>query len=58
MRRVRRRALGPALDATVVHVTPGDKRDTVRGGAALVLYEMARRQDAPTIPLPSGERAG
>jgi predicted NBD/HSP70 family sugar kinase len=58
MRRVRRRALGPALDATAVHVIPGDKRDTVRGGAALVLYEMARRQDAPTIPLPSGGRAG
>jgi glucokinase len=58
MRRARRRALASALDATAVHVTPGDKRDTVRGGAALVLYEMARRQDAPTIPLPSGERAG
>ncbi|MGH7366803.1 MAG: ROK family protein [Candidatus Rokuibacteriota bacterium] len=59
MRRVRRRALGAALDATTVRVVPADKRGTVRGGAALVLYEMARRaQDIPTYPLPSGERAG
>ena len=42
-RRVRRRALAPALDATKVCVVPADKRATVRGGAALVLYEMARR---------------
>jgi glucokinase len=42
-RRVRRRALAPALDATMVRVVPADKRATVRGGAALVLYEMARR---------------
>ena len=42
-RRVRRRALAPALDATRVCVVPADKRATVRGGAALVLYEMARR---------------
>jgi predicted NBD/HSP70 family sugar kinase len=41
-RRVRRRALAPALDATRVCVVPADKRATVRGGAALVLYEMAR----------------
>jgi hypothetical protein len=26
-----------------VRVVPGDKRDTVRGGAALVFHEMARR---------------
>jgi glucokinase len=59
LRRVRRRALGAALDATTVRVVPADKRGTVRGGAALVLYEMARRgQHIPTHPLPSGERAG
>ena len=59
LRRVRRRALAAALDATTVHVAPADKRGTVRGGAALVLYEMARRgQDIPTCPLPGGGRAG
>ena len=59
LRRVRRRALAAALDATTVRVVPADKRGTVRGGAALVLYEMARRgQDIPTHPLPFGERAG
>jgi glucokinase len=42
-RRVRRRALAATLERTVVRVVPGDKRATVRGGAALVLYEMARR---------------
>jgi glucokinase len=47
MRRVRRRALAAALDATTVHVVPGDKRGTVRGGAALVLYETARRAPHP-----------
>ena len=41
--RIRRRALAPALDATKVRVVPADKRATVRGGAALALYEMARR---------------
>jgi glucokinase len=43
VRRVGRRALPPALDTTKVFVVPADKRATVRGGAALVLYEMARR---------------
>lgn len=42
MRRVRRRALSLALDATTVRMAPADKRGTVRGGAALVLYETAR----------------
>jgi glucokinase len=45
-RRARRRALATALDATAVHFVPGDKRRTVRGGAALVLYELARRAGA------------
>jgi predicted NBD/HSP70 family sugar kinase len=39
MRRTRRRALPPVLDATTVRIVPIDKRSTVRGGAALVLYE-------------------
>jgi glucokinase len=43
LRRVRRRALSAALDATTVRVAPADKRATVRGGAALVLYETAGR---------------
>ncbi|HMH77957.1 MAG TPA: ROK family protein [Candidatus Udaeobacter sp.] len=43
LRRVRRRALTAVLDATTVRVVPIDKRATVRGGAALVLYETARR---------------
>jgi glucokinase len=36
-------ALAPALASTRIHLIPGDKRQTVRGGAALVLYEQARR---------------
>jgi glucokinase len=47
LHRVRRRALAAALDATTVRVVPGDKRGTVRGGAALVLYETARRAPHP-----------
>jgi glucokinase len=59
LRRVRRRALHAALDATTVRVVPADKRGTVRGGAALVLYEMSRRsQEAPALSLPIRERAG
>jgi glucokinase len=46
LRRARRRALAAVLDATTVRVLPSDKRDTVRGGAALVFYEMARRGQA------------
>jgi glucokinase len=43
LRRARRRALPEVLDATSVRVAPADKRTTVRGGAALVLYELGRR---------------
>lgn len=43
MQRVRHRALGAPLAATTVRFVPTDKRATVRGGAALVRYEMARR---------------
>lgn len=57
--RARRRGLAAAVDATTVHVVATDKRATVRGGAALVLYEMAERsQDIPHRPSRSGERAG
>jgi glucokinase len=37
-------ALGPALAQTRIAIVPSDKRKTVRGGAALVLYELARRE--------------
>jgi glucokinase len=43
LRRTRRRALNAALDATTVRVVPADKGSTVRGGAALVLYELTQR---------------
>jgi glucokinase len=43
LRRAGRRALSAVLDVTTVRVVPADKRGTVRGGAALVLYELARR---------------
>lgn len=41
-RRVGAYALEPALVSTRIHVVGGDKRQTVRGGAALVLYELER----------------
>ena len=44
--RMRRRTLPAVLDATTLHVRPADKRDTVRGGAALVRYELDRRRGA------------
>jgi glucokinase len=40
---VRDYALAPALAGTSIHLIPGEKSRTVRGGAALVLYEQARR---------------
>jgi glucokinase len=43
MRRAREYTLVDALSRTRIHFVPGDKRQTVRGGAALVLYERARR---------------
>jgi glucokinase len=36
-------ALAEALATTRIHLVPADKRQTMRGGAALVLYEKARR---------------
>ena len=36
-------ALAPALEGTRIEFVPGHKRQTVRGGAALVLYEQSRR---------------
>ncbi|MGH7267771.1 MAG: ROK family protein, partial [Candidatus Rokuibacteriota bacterium] len=41
--RVGEYALAPALAATRIHLIPGHKSQTVRGGAALFLYERARR---------------
>jgi predicted NBD/HSP70 family sugar kinase len=43
VRRIAAYALGPALEETRIAIVPSDKRKTVRGGAALVLYELARR---------------
>ncbi|MGH7279103.1 MAG: ROK family protein [Candidatus Rokuibacteriota bacterium] len=43
-RHTARYALAAALAPTAIHLVPGDKRQTVRGGAALVRYELARRQ--------------
>jgi glucokinase len=43
MRRVGEYTLADALAGTPIHFVPGHKSETVRGGAALVLYERARR---------------
>jgi glucokinase len=40
-------AITPAWSAARIHLVPGDKSQTVRGGAALVLYEQARRATRP-----------
>lgn len=42
-RRIREYTLADALAATRIHIIPGAKSHTVRGGAALVLYESERR---------------
>jgi len=39
----RSRELADSLAGTLIHFVPGHKSQTVRGGAALVLYERARR---------------
>jgi len=41
--RTREYALADALAETRIHIVPGNKSHTVRGGAALVLYERERR---------------
>jgi len=43
VRRAGEYAFADCLDSTAIHFVPGDKRQTVRGGAALVQYERARR---------------
>ncbi|HYB69073.1 MAG TPA: ROK family protein [Candidatus Bathyarchaeia archaeon] len=43
LRRAREYALADCLAGTPIHFVPGDKSRTVRGGAALVLYERARQ---------------
>jgi glucokinase len=53
VRRTATYALGPALAQTQIAIVPSDKRETVRGGAALVLYELARRE-RPSPPLVAG----
>jgi len=42
-RRAGEYALADSLAGTTIHFVPGHKSQTVRGGAALVLYERARR---------------
>jgi glucokinase len=43
-------ALPPALASTRICVVPGDKRQTARGGAALVRYELDRgRRSKPSV---------
>jgi glucokinase len=44
--RARVYALAPALATTRIHIIAGDKRQTMRGGAALVRYELRRRRGA------------
>jgi predicted NBD/HSP70 family sugar kinase len=53
VRRTATYALRPALAHTQIAIVPSDKRETVRGGAALVLYELARRE-RPSTPLVAG----
>lgn len=43
VRRTGEYAFADSLESTAIHFVPGDKRHTVRGGAALVQYERARR---------------
>jgi predicted NBD/HSP70 family sugar kinase len=44
LRRTASYALEPVLAETRIAIVPSDKRETVRGGAALVLYELSRRE--------------
>jgi glucokinase len=41
-----RHALPRAMASTRIHIVPGDKKRTLRGGAALVRYELARAKAA------------
>jgi glucokinase len=45
--RLERRALAHPLARTRLHIVSGDKTRTVRGGAAVVLYEMQRKMLKP-----------
>ncbi|HKZ08438.1 MAG TPA: ROK family protein [Methylomirabilota bacterium] len=53
-RRTQEYALAEVLAGTAIHLIPGEKRQTVRGGAALVLHELARgaagRRDTMVAP--------
>ena len=43
LQRVRRYAYAPALSNTRISIVPTDKRRSMRGAAALVLYELGHR---------------
>lgn len=53
-RRTQEYTLAEVLAGTAIHLVPGEKRQTVRGGAALVLHEWARgaagRRDRMVAP--------
>jgi glucokinase len=60
VRRIAAYALGPALEQTRIAIMPSNKRKTVLGGAALVLYELRRRDRLGAIrpdPLRSAREA-
>jgi glucokinase len=47
LQRASKYALARVLDDTTVHLTPSDKSSSMRGAAALFLYESARRSQSP-----------
>ena len=47
LHRISEYALAPAREVARIHLVPGHKSQTVRGGAALVQYEEARRVARP-----------
>jgi glucokinase len=50
LRRTARYAFARVLADTIIRIVPSSKRDTVRGGAALFLYESERRDRAARRP--------
>jgi glucokinase len=50
LRRTARYAFARVLADTIIRIVPSSKRDTVRGGAALFLYECERRDRAARRP--------
>jgi len=47
LQRVSKYSLARVLDNTTVRLTPSDKSSSMRGAAALFLYESARRSQSP-----------